>query len=299
MLLQEREDRRTRPAAGVDARAYALRQHARDVAVEAAAGDVHDAVHLEIAHDVQHRLHVDACRREQRGGERSVQFWRRVAQVELAREDARVDHGAHQRVAVAVHARGREPDHDIAVGDRGTVDQLVALDHADAEADQFEFTLRIETGHARGLTAEQRAARATAAFRYAAQRFLAELRVELAHREVVEEHQRLGALHDDVVHHHRDAVDADRAEVPELRGELQLGADAIGARHQDRILVALGRLEEASEAADARQHFGPMRRARDLLDRIDEGFVAIEIDAGLGVGRRGLRRRRRLHSGIG
>ena len=81
----------------------------------------------------------------------------------------------------------------------------------------------------------------------------AQLAIEPIHRDVVEEDQRLRALHDQVVHDHRHAVDADGVEAPDLRGQPQLGADAVGARHEDRLLVAVGRLEQAGESADARE----------------------------------------------
>ena len=60
--------------------------------------------------------------------------------------------------------------------------------------------------------------------------------VELAGGEIVEEEQRLGALHDEVVDAHRDEVDADRVVHAGLDGDLELGADAVGGRDQDRIL---------------------------------------------------------------
>ena len=63
--------------------------------------------------------------------------------------------------------------------------------------------------------------------------------VELAAGEVVEEEQRLGALHQDVVDAHRDQVDADGVVPVEREGELELGADAVGAGDQDRLAVAL------------------------------------------------------------
>ena len=113
--------------------------------------------------------------------------------------------------------------------------------------------------------------------------------VELAHREVVEEDERLGALHDEVVHDHRDAVDADGVVAADLRGELQLGADAVGARDEDRVLVALGRLEEAREAADRRRAPRAGTWSRDLLDLVDEAFVVVEIDAGARVAERSAR----------
>ena len=59
--------------------------------------------------------------------------------------------------------------------------------------------------------------------------------VELAGGEVVEEEQRLGALHDDVVDAHGDEVDADRVVDAGLDGDLDLGADAVIGRDQDRV----------------------------------------------------------------
>ena len=59
--------------------------------------------------------------------------------------------------------------------------------------------------------------------------------VELARRQVVEEEQRRRALHGDVVDAVVDQVLADRVVNAQLKGDLQLGAHAIGARHQHRV----------------------------------------------------------------
>ena len=59
--------------------------------------------------------------------------------------------------------------------------------------------------------------------------------IEPAGREVVEEEQRLGALHDEVVDAHRDEVDADRLVPAGGDRDLELGADPVGGRDQDRI----------------------------------------------------------------
>ena len=75
--------------------------------------------------------------------------------------------------------------------------------------------------------------------------------VELAGGEIVEEEQRLGALHDDVVDAHRDEVDADRRVDAGVDGDLELGADAVIGGDQHRI-DETGRLEveQAAKAAD-------------------------------------------------
>jgi hypothetical protein len=130
-----------------------------------------------------------------------------------------------EAVAVAVAAGRGEAEDRVALGDRGAVDQPVALDDADAEADQLDLALGVDAGHRRGLAAEQRAARAPAALGHPAQRLPCARALELRHRHVVEEHQRLGALDHEVVHHHRHAVDPDRVEPVELGGQLELRAD--------------------------------------------------------------------------
>ena len=72
---------------------------------------------------------------------------------------------------------------------------------------------------------------------------------------VVEEEQRLGALHDDVVDAHRHQVDADRVGDARLDRDLELGADAVGAGDQDRVLEARRlEVEQAAEAAQPAHH---------------------------------------------
>ena len=75
--------------------------------------------------------------------------------------------------------------------------------------------------------------------------------VELAGGEVVEEEERRGALHGDVVDAVIDQVRADGVVDAEFEGDLELGADAVGRRDEDGIrkLLEVER-EEAAEAAD-------------------------------------------------
>ena len=79
--------------------------------------------------------------------------------------------------------------------------------------------------------------------------------VEALADEVVEEEQRLGALHQDVVDAHRDEIDADRVVPVERERELQLRADAVGAGDEHRLAVALRQLDQRAESADAGEHF--------------------------------------------
>jgi hypothetical protein len=81
------------------------------------------------------------------------------------------------------------------------------------------------------------------------------IHVEPAAGEVIEEEQRFGALHQDVIDAHRHQVLADGVVAVPLEGQLELGADAVGAGHQHRLAELLRDLEQRAETADAGQHF--------------------------------------------
>ena len=133
------------------------------------------------------------------------------------------------------------------------------------------------------LAAHEGAAGLAAPFGDAGHDLLDDGRVEPADADVVEEEQRIGALHGDVVDAHGDEVDADGVEATGGLRHLQLRADAVGRADQDRLAVAGGKRHEAAEAADVRQHLGPVRRA-DVAGEAGDGLVGgVEVDAGSGV----------------
>ena len=67
-------------------------------------------------------------------------------------------------------------------------------------------------------------------------------------------------------------------------GDLELGADAVGRRHQDRILVARRlEIEERAEAAEPRLRSRARRRLGKRLDRLDQRIAGIDVDAGIAV----------------
>jgi len=74
----------------------------------------------------------------------------------------------------------------------------------------------------------------------------------------------------------------------ELEGELELGADAVGAGHQHRLLVLLRQLEECAEAADAAQHLGAHGALGEGLDALDKRVAGFDVHAGVAVGKGGL-----------
>ena len=129
-----------------------------------------------------------------------------------------------------MQARGRQAEDQVAGEYLGAVDDVLALDDADREARQVVLVLRVHAGHLRGLAAEQDAAKpAAAALHDAGDDALGAFQLELAGGVVVEEDQGLGAAADQVVDAHGDEVDADRVVPVEGEGELELGADAVGA----------------------------------------------------------------------
>ncbi len=163
------------------------------------------------------------------------------------------------------------------------VDGLRLLDDADREAGEVVLAGTNALGMLGGLAADQRAARLLAARGDALDDIGGDADVEPLAREVVEEEQRLGALDEDVVDAHRDEVDADRVVPVEREGELQLGADAVGAGDQHRLAIALRQLDQRAEAADAGQHLGPHRPLRERLDALDQRVAGIDVDAGVAV----------------
>src|SRR5690606_2948080 len=66
---------------------------------------------------------------------------------------------------------------------------------------------------------------------------------------------------------------------------LQLGADAVGAADQDRVLEAGGlEVEERAEAAEPAHGAGAVGGARQRLDGLDQRVAGIDVDPGVLVG---------------
>ena len=70
-----------------------------------------------------------------------------------------------------------------------------------------------------------------------------------------------------------------------LNGDLELGADGVGRRHQDGIGKARTlEVEQAAEAADLGIRAGPRGRPHQRLDQLDQAVAGIDIDAGVRIG---------------
>ena len=109
--------------------------------------------------------------------------------------------------------------------------------------------------------------------------------IELAASEIVEEEQRLGALHDKVVDAHGDQIDADAAVASAVDGDLELGAHAIIGGDQDRVLeTARFEVEQAAEAAQIGLRTRPPRRFDQRLDGLYQRVARVDIHSGIAVG---------------
>ena len=184
-----------------------------------------------------------------------------------------------------MHAGGGQAEDPVAGLEIGPRQQRAALGSAHREAGEVVILLGVHARHLGGLAADQRAAGLDAAIGYAADDLDADLRIELAGGVVVEEQQRLGALHDQVVDAHRHEIDADRRMQPALDRDLDFGADAVIGRDQDRIAEAGGlEVKQPAEPADLGIGPRPARGAHQRLDLVDHRIAGIDVDAGLGIG---------------
>ena len=94
--------------------------------------------------------------------------------------------------------------------------------------------------------------------------------------------QRLGALRQHVIDAHGHGVNADRIVLVHLEGQLELGAHAVGAAYEHRLLHIQGReVEHPAESADVAHHTRTRGRSHVLLDAPHHFIPGFEIHAGL------------------
>ena len=209
-----------------------LGQDAREIVRDAAAGDVGHARGVVAGGELLDEAEVAAVGLHQ--GSAGFFLERVDVLLGLVLRDFE-EELAGERVAVGVQAGGGEADEDVAGMDFGAGDQLGALDDADDEAGEVVFAVGVEAGHLRGLAADEGAAVGAAGVGEAGDDFLGDFAVEASGGEVVEEEERRGALHGDVVDAVVDQVGADGVVDAELEGDLELGADAVGGGDEDGL----------------------------------------------------------------
>ena len=185
-----------------------------------------------------------------------------------------------------MHARRGQSDDDVACGDVGSRQNIRPRHGAHRKAREVIVAVLIETRHFSGLAADQSAARFLAGRRYARHHHRCDRRIEFAAGKIVEEEQRFGALHDEVVDGHCDQINADRVVAGRFDRDLDLGADTVGGGDENGI-GKTGRLEIEQSAKAADLGIGARARspAHQGLDQFHQAVTGINVDAGCRVAR--------------
>ena len=169
--------------------------------------------------------------------------------------------------------------------DSAAVDHRLAINHADDAACQIVFALAIHARHLRGLSADQGTARRTACLREASEDLIENWRLQPFGTDVIEKEQRPRAEHRDVVHAVIHEIGTHGVVPVHGEGDLQLRADAIHARDQDRLAhPGKVRREETAESADFPENLGTMRALDARLNPPFDEIAQVHVDPGEGVG---------------
>ena len=173
--------------------------------------------------------------------------------------------------------RWNKAEQHVARADLRAGEQALAFDCAHDEARQVVLARRVETGHFRRFATDQRASVRGAAARDAAYHFRCDARVQLSHREIVEEKQRHRTLHSDVIDAVVHQVFADGGVPSSGKRQLELGAHAVGRGHQHRVAVA-AQPEPAAKTADISQDVGAEGLLRQGADGGDGAVSLVDVD---------------------
>ena len=142
----------------------------------------------------------------------------------------------------------------------------------------------VEARHLGRLAAEKRRAVLAARPRDALDDALDQARLDFSRGDVVQEEERPRALHQDVVHAVVHEIGAARVVAGHLDRHLELGPDAVGGGHEDRLAVVREvRAKEAAEAADVAEHARREGRADGGPGASQGGRLRVDVDAGFGV----------------
>ena len=259
-------------------------QHARRVVDQAAAGDVgRPAQQVGVGQRAQ-RPHVDPRRREQRLADRRA---RAPAGARRARSFVCVEeHPPRQRVAVGVEARRGQPEHRRRRWMSRPSTQRAAARRRRRRSRPGRTRPRRRSPGSSAVSppsSAQPACRQPSAMPgdHAARRRRRPACRRRSSRGRTAARRRRQA----VVDAHGDQVDADRVVPPGQEGQLELGADAVGARHQQRLAVAAWAARTGRRSRpDRRCTSGRMRALHVRLDALDQLVARVDVDAGVAVG---------------
>ena len=236
-----------------------------------------DCPHIRLFQQREHRLDINLCRGQQAFAKRHAKFG--AVGFEVGFFD--VKDLAHQREAVGVDAGGGQGDDRVSRLHAAAVQNPGAIHRAAGESGEVIFLLAVKARHLGGLAADERRAGLYTAFGNPRDDVRDPLRDIFAAGDVIQEKQRFCTAGDDVVDAHRDAVDADRVVLVHQKGELEFGADPVGAADQDRPghagQVQLKQAAETAKAPDRARGHG----ARDMLfHQLDRGVSGGDVHTG-------------------
>ena len=180
-----------------------------------------------------------------------------------------------------MHAGGRQANEYIAFSDGGAVHDCGLLGNADRETGQIVLVFVIHARHFSGFATDQTGTSLYAAVGNASHNLLEQCWIVLAAGDVIQEEQRFRTLSGNIVDAHGHAVDADGVVLVGHLGNDQLGADAIGAGNQHRLLVSEGsQIEQAAEAADTADYARTVGARHMGLDALDDFITGFDAYAG-------------------
>ncbi|OSS52322.1 hypothetical protein B5807_02367 [Epicoccum nigrum] len=278
-LLQPLEHLGQRPRARVQLGRERLGQHAGDVLAQAAARDVRHTLEQVLAHGGEQRLDVDPRRCEERGAD---VLFRAPGRGVVEAQAAALDNLADEREAIRVHAAGRHAQEDVAFAHGCCVgeDRYPLLDGADGATARVILALLVDAGHFCCLSSYKRGTGLPAAVCNTLDKLGGRGNVELRARVIVEEHEWLCTLNDQVVDVHGDKIDTDSVVFAHLKGNLDLCADAVDSTDQDRRLCVAGSLQvkQTTKATNFTISAGASGGLGVSLDLLDEVVSSIDTD---------------------
>ena len=187
---------------------------------------------------------------------------------------------AHQAEAIAVNATAGDGQQPITGLNAAAINQPWLIDNGHTKAGQVVATSWIEARHFSGFAPQQAATALAAAAGDSFHHFGHGGRAELAGGDVVEEKQRLGAAGDHVVGAHRHQINPHPVMAAAVLGEFQLGANAIGASHEQGLFKPGRQAAEAAKAPESAQHFGAMGGLHAGADAFNEMASGFNVNAG-------------------
>ena len=134
----------------------------------------------------------------------------------------------HQRVAVRVQAGRADADHQVAIADRATVDDLILLDCTHAESGEIIFSRLIQTRHLGGFASDECCACLQASLSNACDDGFRLGTFQATRCEVIKKEKRFRAAYDHIVNTHGDQIDANGVVTIHFKRQFEFCANAIG-----------------------------------------------------------------------